>query len=89
MILGVRNALRSIGNKYVTCKKGEAQTTAPLMAYLSEEQPDALLQCDRQSVDINSSQIDPGLEAAARKQQMASGGAKPQFVIGISLVHYY
>ena len=59
------------------------------MAYLSEEQPDALLQCDRQSFDISSRQFDPGLEGAAKKQQMASGGAKPQFVIGISLVLYY
>ena len=40
-ILGIRNALRSIRNKCVTCKKGRAQLIAPVMADLLEEQLDA------------------------------------------------
>ena len=36
-ILGIRNALRSIKNTCVTCRKGRAQTIAPLMADLPEE----------------------------------------------------
>ena len=36
-ILGIRNALRSIKNKCVTCRKGRAQTIAPVMADLPEE----------------------------------------------------
>ena len=40
-ILGIRNALRSIKNKFVTCRKGRAQTIAPVMADLPEERLDA------------------------------------------------
>ena len=40
-ILGIRNALRSIKNKCVTCRKGRAQTMAPVMADLLEERLDA------------------------------------------------
>ena len=40
-ILGIRNALRSIKNKCVTCRKGRAQTIAPVMAGLPEERLDA------------------------------------------------
>ena len=40
-ILGIRNALRSIKNKYVTCRKGRAQTMARVMADLPEERLDA------------------------------------------------
>ena len=36
-ILGIRNALRSIKNKCVTCRKGRAQRMAPVMADLPEE----------------------------------------------------
>ena len=37
-ILGIRNALRSIKNKCIRCRKGKAQTKAPVMANLPEEQ---------------------------------------------------
>ena len=37
-ILGMRNALRSIKNKCFRCRKGSAQTKAPVMADLPEEQ---------------------------------------------------
>ena len=40
-ILGIRNGLRSIKNKCVTCRKGRAQTIAPVMADLPEEWLDA------------------------------------------------
>ena len=40
-ILGIRNALRSIKNKCVTCSKGRAQTIAPVMEDLPEERLDA------------------------------------------------
>ena len=40
-ILGIRNALRSIKNKCVTCREGRAQTIAPVMADLPEERLDA------------------------------------------------
>ena len=40
-ILGIRNALRSIKNKGVTCRKGRAQMIAPVMADLPEERLDA------------------------------------------------
>ena len=40
-IPGIRNTLRSIKNKSVTCRKGIAQTIAPVMAYLTEERLDA------------------------------------------------
>ena len=40
-ILGIRNALRSIKNKCITCRKGRAQTIAPVMAGLPEERLDA------------------------------------------------
>ena len=40
-ILGIRNALRSIKNQCVTCRKGRAQTIAPVMADLPEERLDA------------------------------------------------
>ena len=40
-ILGIRNALRSIKNKCVTCRKGRTQTIAPVMADLPEERLDA------------------------------------------------
>ena len=40
-ILGIRNALRSIKNKCVNCRKGRAQTIAPVMADLPEERLDA------------------------------------------------
>ena len=40
-ILGIRNALRSIKNKCVTCRKGRAQTIAPVMANLTEERLEA------------------------------------------------
>ena len=40
-ILGIRNALRSIKNKCVTCRKGRAQTITPVMADLPGEQLDA------------------------------------------------
>ena len=36
-ILGIRNALRSIKNKCIRCRKGRAQTKAPVMAELPEE----------------------------------------------------
>ena len=39
-ILGIRNALRSIKKKCVTCRKGRAQTIAPVMADLPEERLD-------------------------------------------------
>ena len=39
--LGIRNALRSIKNKCVTCRKGRAQTIAPVMADLPEGRLDA------------------------------------------------
>ena len=39
-ILGIRNALRSIKNKCVTCRKGRAQTIAPVMADLPKERLD-------------------------------------------------
>ena len=44
-ILGIRNSLRSIKNKFVTCRKGRAQTIAPVMANLPEEQLDNLYRC--------------------------------------------
>ena len=37
-ILGVRNGLRSIKNKSIRCRKGRAQTEAPVLADLHEEQ---------------------------------------------------
>ena len=40
-ILVIRNALRSIKNKCATCRKGRAQTIAPVMADLPEERLDA------------------------------------------------
>ena len=40
-ILVIRKALRSIRNKCVTCRKGRAQTIAPVMADLPEERLDA------------------------------------------------
>ena len=40
-ILGIRNALRSIKNKCVTCRKGRAQTIPPVMAFQPEERLDA------------------------------------------------
>ena len=40
-ILGIRNALRSIRNKCATCRKGRAQTIAPVVADLPEERLDA------------------------------------------------
>ena len=36
-ILGIRNALRSLKNKCIRCRKGRAQTKAPVMADLPEE----------------------------------------------------
>ena len=36
-ILGIRNALRSIKNKCIRCRKGRAQTKTPVMADLPEE----------------------------------------------------
>ena len=36
-ILGIRNALRSIKNNCIRCRKGRAQTKAPVMADLPEE----------------------------------------------------
>ena len=39
-VLSIRNALRSITNKCVTCRKGRAQTIAPGMADLPEERLD-------------------------------------------------
>ena len=36
-ILGIRNALRSIKNKCIRCRKGRAQTKPPVMADLPEE----------------------------------------------------
>ncbi|XP_075250739.1 uncharacterized protein LOC142342945 [Convolutriloba macropyga] len=40
-IIGVRNALRSIKNKCVTCRSGRAQTMTPVMAELPTESLDA------------------------------------------------
>ena len=40
-ILGIPNALRSIKNKCFTCRKGRAQTIAPVMFDLPEERLDA------------------------------------------------
>ena len=37
----MRNALRSIGNKFVTCRNCGAQTIIPIMADLPEERLDA------------------------------------------------
>ena len=37
-ILGLQNALRLIKNKCIRCRKGRAQTKAPVMADLTEEQ---------------------------------------------------
>ena len=39
-ILCTRNALRSIKNKFVTCRKGRAQTITPVMADLPEQRLD-------------------------------------------------
>ena len=36
-IIGIRNALRSIKNECIRCRKGRAQTKAPVMADLPEE----------------------------------------------------
>ena len=41
ILRGIRNALRLIKNKCVTCRKGRAQTIAPVMADLPEERLDA------------------------------------------------
>ena len=40
-ILGIRNSFKSIKNKCVTCRKGRAQTIAPVLADLTEERLDA------------------------------------------------
>ena len=40
-LLGIRNALRSIKNKCVTCRKGRAQTITPVIADLPKERLDA------------------------------------------------
>ena len=40
-ILGIRNVVWSIRNKYVTCRRGRAQTIAPVIADLHEERIDA------------------------------------------------
>ena len=40
-VLGIRNVLRSIKNKSVTCRKGRAQTIAPGMADILEERLNA------------------------------------------------
>ena len=40
-IFGVRNALRSIKNKFITCRRGRAQTMTPVMTELPTERPDA------------------------------------------------
>ena len=40
-IIGIRNALGSIENKCVTCRKGRAQTISPVMADLLEERLEA------------------------------------------------
>ena len=40
-IIGVRNALRSIKNKCITCRRGRAQTMTPVMAELPTERLDA------------------------------------------------
>ena len=40
-ILGIRNALRSIRNKCIRCRKGRAQTMTPVMAELPTERLDA------------------------------------------------
>ena len=39
-ILGIQNALRSIKNKFVTCRKGRARMIAPVIADMLEEQSD-------------------------------------------------
>ena len=41
LIIGVRNALRSIKNKCITCRRGRAQTRTPVMAELPTERLDA------------------------------------------------
>ena len=40
-IIGIQNALRSIKNKCLTCRKGRAKTIAPVMGDLTEERLDA------------------------------------------------
>ena len=50
-ILGIRNALKSIKNKCVTCRKGRAQTIAPVMADLTEERLDASTAFTNDAVD--------------------------------------
>ena len=50
-ILGIRNALRSIKNKCVTCRKGRAQTIAPVKADLPEERLDATTAFTKFGVD--------------------------------------
>ena len=50
-ILGIRNALRSIKNKCVTCTKGRAQTIAPVMADLPEGRLDASIAFANVGVD--------------------------------------
>ena len=50
-ILGIRNALRSIKKKCVTCRKGRAQTIATVMADLPEERLDASTDLTNVGVD--------------------------------------
>ena len=56
-ILGIRNAIRSIKNKCVTCRKGRAQTIAPVMAGLLEERLDASTAFTKVGVDYFGSFI--------------------------------
>ena len=41
-IIGQRNALGSVKNKFITCRRGKAQTIDPVMAYPHTERLDAL-----------------------------------------------
>ena len=50
-ILGIKNALRSIKKKCVTCRKGRAQTTAPVMVDLPEERLEASTNLTNVGVD--------------------------------------
>ena len=64
-ILGIRNALRSIRNRCVTCRKGRAQTIAPVMADLPEERLDASTAFTKVGVD----QLGPFIVKIGRRNE--------------------
>ena len=63
--LGIRNALRSIRNKCVKCRKGRAQTMAPVIAHLPEECLDA----SRAYTNVCLDYIDPFIVKIGRKNE--------------------